>query len=406
MKQKQSSILSWWDTYQTFVHDNILPSSEIRPKDVSYWRNEIFVNILIYLTPLSILALIPSVYMSFEKGVPIVAAVDLFAFVLVLLIISNRALSLWVRKIIFLSLIYIISTVLISYVGMAGPSLLFLLAITVLSSIIFSSSAGYYSAWANTVICIVFGVLKYFDGMGPVVLDASLGNWIAVSSNLVLLSFVCAKGLDMLLRGLSSSLLDNKLSEEKLQKANRLYQFLSQVNKNIVHTNGQELLFSDSCKIALETGEFNKAWIGEVINSQGKPILIDQHRFPKADMDFFTLSIGHPDVRQDVFCRGVYYVCNNIHNEQKFNSWESLAASMGIQSFIILPIKRELKIIGSFHLYASELEFFDEREITLLEEATGDISFALDVIEKEKRHKALEDKQFLSQQILLESEAK
>lgn len=406
MKQIKSRKLSWWATYQTFVHGIILTSPQEGPKDVSFWRNEIFVHILIYLTPLSILALIPSVYMSFVKGVPIVAAVDLFAFFMILIIISIRAISLWFRKIIFLSLIYILSIVLISFVGMVGPSLLFLLAITVLASIIFSSSAGYYSAWANTVICIIFGIMKYFGGIGPVVLDASLGNWIAVSSNLILLSFVCAKCLELLLRGLSSSLLDNKISEERLQKANRLYQFLSQVNKNIVHTDGQEMLFNNSCKIALEIGEFNRAWIGEVTCYNGKPLLVDQHRYPKDDIDFFTLSIEHQDVQEDVFCRGVYYVCNDIQNEEKFGAWESLAASMGIQSFIILPIKRELKIIGSFHLYASDPNFFDEKEIRLLEEATGDISFALDVIEKEKRHKALEDKQFLSQQILMESEAK
>jgi PAS domain S-box-containing protein len=406
MKHKTSRFLNLWKTYQKYVHDVILPSPREGLKNVTFWRNEIFVNILIYLTPLSLLALIPSIYMAWVKGLPIVAIVDLVAFFLVLIIISIPGLSLWVRRIIFISIIYILSIVLIAYVGMAGPSLLYLLAITVISSIIFSSSAGYYSAWANTLICIVFGTMKYFEVLGPVVLDISFDNWIAVSSNLVLLSFVCAKCLELLLRGLNSSLLENKTTEEKLHKANRLYQFFSHINKIIVHTDDQENLFRKSCQIALEIGKFKKAWIGEVDFINGEPRLLNQHRFPKEDMDLFIRSIGHKDIQQEVFRRGAYYVCNNIENEQQCKPWKLLAASKGIQSFIILPIIRETKIIGSFNLYSSETDFFDEKEIKLLEEATWDISFALDVFQKEIRHKALEDQQIISQQTIVESEAK
>lgn len=406
MEHKVSSQSSWWEAYQNYVHGVILPYPEAGLKNISFWRNEIFVSILVYLGPLSIIALIPSVYTALIKGVPTVAIVDLLSFFLVIMIISKRGLSLRIRKIIFISIIYVLAIILISYVGMAGPSLLFLLAVTVISSIVYSSSAGYYSAWANTFICLVFGIIKYFENMGPVVLDTSLDNWVAVSSNLILLSFICARCLDLLLRGLNSSLLDNELSEEKLQKTNRLYQFLSQINKNIVQTNDQETLFSNCCQIALETGKFKKAWIGETDLINGNPIPSDHLRFPKEDNDFFILSFAHQDIHHDVYRRGTYYVCNDIQNEQNFGPWKSLAAKMSIQSFIILPIQRESKIVGSFNLYASETDFFDEMEIKLLEEATGDISFALDNFQKEYRHKALEDQQVISQQIILESEAK
>ena len=51
---------------------------------------------------------------------------------------------------------------------------------------------------------------------------------------------------------------------------------------------------------------------------------------------------------------------------------------------IVLPIKRSGKSIGTFNIYSSISNFFDDKEISLLTEAAGDISYALDVFLKEK----------------------
>ena len=64
---------------------------------------------------------------------------------------------------------------------------------------------------------------------------------------------------------------------------------------------------------------------------------------------------------------------------------ETLAANRKYGSCIVLPLKKSGIIIGTFNLYATELNFFTSEEIKLLVEATDDISFALDVFEKQKQ---------------------
>jgi PAS domain S-box-containing protein len=86
-----------------------------------------------------------------------------------------------------------------------------------------------------------------------------------------------------------------------------------------------------------------------------------------------------------------YFVYNDIANELEIDSWKPFAKLNGIKSCIILPIKKEGQIIGSFNMYSSEINFFDEEEIALLVEATSDISYALDIFEKEVRHKQAEE---------------
>ncbi|MCD6068150.1 MAG: hypothetical protein K0S33_2976 [Bacteroidetes bacterium] len=390
MRQAEFFLISWWNIYQKYVRGNLLPPNESSEKSISYWRNEMFFRALIYFTPLSIIALIPGVYMSFANNATVVGIVDLLAFFSLIVILVNRRMSINTRKLVFISVFYMLSIVLIYYIGKAGPGLLFLLAITLFSSIIYSYSAGYYSAWANTFICFAFGMLNFFGADIPVVNDYSLGTWIAVTSNLVLLSFACSKSVNFLLKGLTKSLQDNKMSEEKLNKTNRLYQFISQINQSIVHTRDEQALFRKSCQIAFDIGNFKMAWITRFDGTGNRVILIDHNGIPEMDVHLFTTSIESGGPQDYVLRTGSYYVCNDIKNDPRLRSREDLAVVPGIQSYITLPVKSAGLVIGTFNLCAAEVGFFDGEEIRLLEEATGDISFALDVFEKEGRHKKAE----------------
>ena len=209
MRNKNNNV-TYWNTYKAHVRGVILQAVENDSKDISYWRNEIFLNILIYITPLSIIALIPGVYIAFSDGPAFIGIVDLLAFMLLVLLLTRRNMTLQFRKSVFIFIFYLLAITLIYYLSNMGPGLLFLLAITIITSIVSSSSAGYYSAFVNTLICGGFGMLYYLGIRTSVATDYSLGSWIAVTSNLVLLSFACAKCMDLLFVGLASSLLENK----------------------------------------------------------------------------------------------------------------------------------------------------------------------------------------------------
>lgn len=62
----------------------------------------------------------------------------------------------------------------------------------------------------------------------------------------------------------------------------------------------------------------------------------------------------------------------------------------GILSAIVLPLKIR-KIIGTFNLYSTELKFAANEEIQLIINLAKDISFAIDLIEKERLHKESEE---------------
>ena len=63
----------------------------------------------------------------------------------------------------------------------------------------------------------------------------------------------------------------------------------------------------------------------------------------------------------------------------------------GYHSSIAVPIKKLGKVIGAFTIYASEKHFFDKEEVALVLEASGDISFALDIFERESMRQRTEN---------------
>lgn len=199
-----------WISYTNYVRTVILPNNNQSQNDIAYWQNEIFFNSLTILLPISIIALVPGVFISFTSGIALLGSVDLMAFGLLALIMTNRSMSLKLRKSVFIGLFYCLSFALLYYLGRTGPGLLFLLATTIFTSAIYSSAAGLYSAWVNLLICICFGILIYLKLNSAIANEYSIGSWIAVSSNLVLLSFVCAGCINLLLKGLKTSLHGSK----------------------------------------------------------------------------------------------------------------------------------------------------------------------------------------------------
>ena len=65
---------------------------------------------------------------------------------------------------------------------------------------------------------------------------------------------------------------------------------------------------------------------------------------------------------------------------------------LGYRSLAAFPLRCEGQVVGVFSLYASELAFFDEEEVKLLDEMAMDIGFALEVNRREEmRMKAEEE---------------
>ncbi|HMG68453.1 MAG TPA: PAS domain S-box protein, partial [Chitinophagaceae bacterium] len=192
----------------------------------------------------------------------------------------------------------------------------------------------------------------------------------------------------------------------ELITANRFYSFISAINQTIVHAENEQTVFKEACRIATEVGKFEFALI-TIPDEKSRKLEVVAHSNAQAeDLEFFkdlVYDIGGPTA--GVFRSGTLHIINDYENELSISGTKKFASERGLKSCILLPIKKSGKTIGVYNLYSTSADLFDQGEIALLEEAVGDISFALNVFEKEKHRKQMEQKVIHSELQLKQAQA-
>ncbi|MEP7142654.1 MAG: hypothetical protein ABI707_07280 [Ferruginibacter sp.] len=209
--------MKYWNRYTALVKFNCASFENV--KDLAYWRNNLFARGIIYLLPFCMIGLLPGVYLSFISRLYIVGAVDLLAAIAMMVVALMPGISQPVRKIIFITCLYLLSLVLLYYLGLSGPGLVYLLAACIISILIFPTSYTFWPAWLNTFICFLFGAAVSL-GITPwsKYSNHSPTEWIGVSSNLVFLSFLFSALIPRLFSSLQETLNKEKKLQEELNK--------------------------------------------------------------------------------------------------------------------------------------------------------------------------------------------
>jgi len=184
---------------------------------------------------------------------------------------------------------------------------------------------------------------------------------------------------------------------ERLIYTRRLYDFLRKINHAIVHSSDENVLFNAACRIAVEHVGFGHAWIGIPDRSSGKVTMAASAGNTRRDIEFFSNYSYDPEGPISKVLGGLdYYAVDHIQsrNNRKFIAY---ANERGFQSAIVLPLKKSGTVFAVMSLYATGKRFFDAAEASLLTEASSDLSFALEVLERDseraKAVRALEQKE-------------
>ncbi|WP_316929324.1 PAS domain S-box protein [Cyclobacterium qasimii] len=162
---------------------------------------------------------------------------------------------------------------------------------------------------------------------------------------------------------------------------------MSHINKTITRVNDQQTLLNEACRIAVEIGDFKMAWIGMADNPNHKVKLVASHGTTKEDIKLLSDEEYHiDDLSKADLQESEYLTVPNIQ-EEEHDRWNEYAGARGFISAISLRIKKAGMVIGTFNMYSAETNLFSEKEIKMLKEVVDDISFGIDLFEKEEAHK-------------------
>ncbi len=174
-------------------------------------------------------------------------------------------------------------------------------------------------------------------------------------------------------------------SHRKTADLARLYSILSSINSTIVRLRDREELFKEACRIAVNQGGYPVAWVNM------------RDTVGPSNADIWCHRSGHgsscKSTPVDSICMEVRDSINGVYNQGKplvrhrenenLVNWNGSA--MGYSAYALLPLVLDGLVIGVFALFSAEPDSFKPDEMRLLLEMAGDLSFALDHIQKKEQ---------------------
>lgn len=226
------SLNSVWNWYKQKVYDKCTGRSDA-DNTLEYWRNQLFAETVLYLIPLSIIVLIPGIYMAFVEQLVYLIVADVIAVASLLIIAFAPGISVYLRKLIFCIAFYLVSIALLFYLGTFGPGLMYLLAMSVFVVLILDQRYGVGVVALNVIVCIALGVEVNINMLDSAALsNYELDSWVAVSSNLVFLSILAVILIPKLFNGLKSTLeKQNRLRSDLEKNQQKLEQSVERIEK-------------------------------------------------------------------------------------------------------------------------------------------------------------------------------
>ncbi|MBS0663613.1 MAG: PAS domain S-box protein [Verrucomicrobia bacterium] len=187
-----------------------------------------------------------------------------------------------------------------------------------------------------------------------------------------------------------------KRREREVGRLSRLYAGLSQVNQAIVMSATRDELFGKVCRVLVEFSGFKMAWIGEHDPARRQLLPVALH----GDQEDYLRNITvYTDDRPEgrgptgtAFREDQPFICNDLVNDSVAWPWRDRMQARGLRASAAFPIHCQGRPWGTLSVYADEPFFFRDREIALLREAAGDLSFAMDNFGREERRRQAEHK--------------
>lgn len=218
-----------WNTYKSNVEQNVIGDTS-ETDGIEFWRNKLFATLLIYLFPFGLITLIPSAVVVYVLGIKALAiSYALFGLAISIITLYSR-INIYVRKSLFLILVYAVSFILIFYMGHHGAGLTYLFGVTVFSLLILPSYAGVLTIFVNILICFLQAYFIY-EGMAeyPLRENYQVASWLSISASSILLSTIAVIFMPMLFRGLQETIKSqNRLKHNLVTHQDELENSLSE----------------------------------------------------------------------------------------------------------------------------------------------------------------------------------
>jgi len=174
----------------------------------------------------------------------------------------------------------------------------------------------------------------------------------------------------------------------RIERLSRIRELLGTLNSAIVRVRERKALFDEFCRIAVSRGGFVLARIIEVDREGRASLAATTEEDPALFQGLLHAYNRDPENADSLFARALrsaeVVVSNDLASDLRVSQRAELTRH-GNYSLALLPMMVEGRVAGLVALRAREPGFFDQEEMRLLSEMVSNISFALELMDKQAR---------------------
>jgi diguanylate cyclase (GGDEF)-like protein/PAS domain S-box-containing protein len=191
-----------------------------------------------------------------------------------------------------------------------------------------------------------------------------------------------ARGQIIRIDGITSDITARKQQEARILRLSSIHRSISAINSAITHTQDQNALVAECCRILVTEAGFRLAYIADV-TADG---VVSPRASAGPSADYLALRFdgrSAPDPHRDEVLRLLElngrFVCNDIASDTRMPRRKD-ALERGLHSFAVLKLPARTASIVIVAMYAPESGYFDQDELSLLADVASEIGNALDQV--------------------------
>ncbi|PKO88046.1 MAG: hypothetical protein CVU18_08685 [Betaproteobacteria bacterium HGW-Betaproteobacteria-12] len=182
--------------------------------------------------------------------------------------------------------------------------------------------------------------------------------------------------------GIAHDVTEREVSRDRIARQNRALRLMSGVAQALVRHADETPMLSEICNLLVEAGGYRMAWIGEAVDDAGRSIV------PLAESGFVAGYLANLDLSWSegpsgagptgrAIRSGVPSIVQDIERDPSFAPWRDAALQLGYHASVALPLRIDGRVVGAFNLYATAAEAFDDEELTLLANLSGELGLGM-----------------------------
>ena len=172
-------------------------------------------------------------------------------------------------------------------------------------------------------------------------------------------------------------------AQRALEQADRALRTTRQCSQLLIRAQNEVQLMQDICRLAVETGGYQLAWVGFAENDEARSVRpvasfgFNDNYLESARISWADVKSGRGPTGTAIReCRSV--VTQDILTSPTLTPWREAAVQRGYASTIALPLLAEDdRCFGALNLYAADADAFSATEVELLDELANDLSFGI-----------------------------